>query len=297
MFHTENKTYWEWKNIFPFFFVFSSVLTFVAKRMYHQHVLTKSLQIVETLNSVSVIATDKTGTLTENNMTVTNILWDTDSQYKLIEYDEEQLITKATMQKTIRRQSIGSANIGNRGMGKIAPLPERLSSGIDKRNNKLDVANQMKIEVFRDLLVGAALCNDAEQQFVKDDQLNQDISKINLELRLVGDAVDIALYNLCVHRCHMEINELRCLNPRLKLFPFNSLNKFMISANRLEPHDESSLNSESTILIPLKGAPDIVIQRCSSYKNNHGHILPLTSQIKEKLINRQEILGKKKNIV
>jgi hypothetical protein len=47
----------------------------------------------------------------------------------------------------------------------------------------------------------------------------------------------------------------------------------------------------------LKGAPDIVIQRCSSYKNNHGHILPLTSQIKEKLINRQEILGKKKNIV
>ena len=32
--------------------------------MYRQRVLVKSLQIVETFNSVSVIATDKTGTLT-----------------------------------------------------------------------------------------------------------------------------------------------------------------------------------------------------------------------------------------
>ena len=93
------------------------------------------------------------------------------------------------------------------------------------------------------------------------------------------------------------INEIRCLNPRLKILPFNSTNKFMISANRLEPHDLSILDSECTILIILKGAPDIVIQRCSSYKTNDDRILPLTAQIKEKLFNRQEILGKENNIL
>jgi magnesium-transporting ATPase (P-type) len=278
--------------------------------MHQQRVLGKSLQIVETFNSVSVVATDKTGTLTENKMIVTNILWDTDGEYKVIEYEEEELITKATMQQTIHRLSIGALNIAHHGRVRVAPVAERLSSGItnqsqfrpsssfvNQRNNKLDVANELKIEAFRDLLLGAALCNDAEKQLVQDAQLGQDTSKMNSELHLVGDAVDVALYNLCVYQCHMEINEVRCLNPRLKILPFNSSNKFMISANRLEPHDLSSLDSERTILITLKGAPDIVIQRCSSYKTNDGQILPLSAQVKEKLFNRQETLGNGNNIV
>lgn len=66
----------------------------------------------------------------------------------------------------------------------------------------------------------------------------------------------------------------------------------MISANRLKSNDISSSTNERTVLITLKGAPDIVIQRCSSYKTNDDQILPLTIQIKEKLFNRQETLGK-----
>jgi magnesium-transporting ATPase (P-type) len=278
--------------------------------MYQQRVLGKSLQIVETFNCVSVVATDKTGTLTENKMIVTNILWDTDGEYKVIEYEKEELITKATMQQTIHPLSIGALNITHHGRVRVAPVAERLSSGItnqsqfrpsfsfvNQRNNKLDVASEVKIQAFRDLLLGAALCNDAEKQLVQDAQLGQDISKMNSELRLIGDAVDVALYNLCVYQCHMEIDEVRCLNPRLKILPFNSSNKFMISANRLEPNDLSSLDSERTILITLKGAPDIVIQRCSSYKTNDDQILPLSAQVKEKLFNRQETLGKGNNIV
>jgi P-type E1-E2 ATPase len=51
--------------------------------MYRQRVLVKSLQIVETFNSVSVIATDKTGTLTQNKMTVTHLLWDIQGVYNV----------------------------------------------------------------------------------------------------------------------------------------------------------------------------------------------------------------------
>lgn len=264
----------------------------MAKRIYNQGILGKNLEIVETFNCVSMIATDKTGTLTENKLTVTNVLWDTDSEYKVDEFEEE-LIKKPTIQPTIRLLSIVSSNIARRGTVEPIQISVRLSNQTDNQSkSRPSISSEMEIEAFRDLLLGAALCNDAEMQLVQDGYHDQSRSEINRELRLIGDAVDVALYKLCVYGRHMEINEIRCLNPRLKVLPFNSLNKCMISANQLEPNDSFSIDNEATILITLKGAPDIVIQYCSSYKTNDNQILPLTVEIKEKFFNRQETLGK-----
>jgi sodium/potassium-transporting ATPase subunit alpha len=49
------------------------LLTIAAKRMASQNVLVKDLQGVETLGAITLLATDKTGTLTRNQMTVTNV--------------------------------------------------------------------------------------------------------------------------------------------------------------------------------------------------------------------------------
>ncbi|CAG8753261.1 35611_t:CDS:2, partial [Gigaspora margarita] len=49
------------------------LLTIAAKRMASQNVLVKDLQGVETLGAITLLATDKTGTLTRNQMTVTYI--------------------------------------------------------------------------------------------------------------------------------------------------------------------------------------------------------------------------------
>ncbi|KAJ2391701.1 hypothetical protein GGI05_002872, partial [Coemansia sp. RSA 2603] len=50
------------------------LLTIAAKRLAAENVLVKDLQGVETLGAVTLLATDKTGTLTRNQMTVAN-LW------------------------------------------------------------------------------------------------------------------------------------------------------------------------------------------------------------------------------
>ncbi|EJD00189.1 aminophospholipid-transporting P-type ATPase [Fomitiporia mediterranea MF3/22] len=56
------------------------LLSIAAKRMAKQNVLVKDLQGVETLGSLTLLATDKTGTLTRNQMTVTNV-WSEGKMY------------------------------------------------------------------------------------------------------------------------------------------------------------------------------------------------------------------------
>jgi magnesium-transporting ATPase (P-type) len=275
----------------------------VAKKMYRQHVIVKSLQVMENFNSVSVIATDKTGILTEKKMTVTHLLWDTHGIYK-VPTPEPELVPSRTLFQTIRHISSEAMNTARRLSIGVVSIARTLSSGSmnvrqrmpslsddNEKNGIPNVASEVQTQAFRDLLLGACLCNNAQQQIAQDIQLGQDPSKMKSELRLVGDPADTALYNFCVDRCYIDINAVRKASSRLKVFPFNSANKFMISANQLESNDPLVLESERAVLIVMKGAPDIVIQRCSSYKTDNDEILPLNTEMKQALFHRQEELG------
>jgi len=248
--------------------------------MYNQRVLVRSLQIVETFNAVSVIATDKTGTLTQNKMTITHLLWDTHGTYEvpLPQYEppKEETILQTIRRlssgalETVRRLSVDAATVVRKlSTGNINELQQMPSVNVNNKSNLSSDASQIKIEAFRDLLLGASLCNNADKQLAQDAQIGQDLSKMKAELRVVDDAADTALYNLCVDRCSVDIDKVRDVNPRLKVLPFNSTNKFMISANQLETSDPSLPERNRTVLLTLKGAPDIVIQRCSTYKKDN----------------------------
>jgi Ca2+-transporting ATPase len=133
--------------------VVTIALALGARRMLKRKALIRKLPAVETLGSVTVICSDKTGTLTENRMTVT-ILDFADNQ---IDLTEEEYLDKVMGKSVMCAQS--------------DPPPE-----VVKMLNDHPALSLM--------LAGGALCNDAT---IECDEDNPD------NFHLVGDPTEAAL--------------------------------------------------------------------------------------------------------
>ena len=213
-------------------------LTMVATRMFQQHVLVKNLAIIETFNSVSVIATDKTGTLTMNEMTVQQLVWTASSSSS-----SSDPTADPTTDPT------AAAGGGGSGSGSDSVADAEAAICIVTWTPPADDVSELSQQsvgrscVGRQMLLGAALCNVAEASVRSDG-----VASVS------GDACDVALYQLLRSKLAVNVLGARQLLPRVRLLPFNSSNKCMISLH---------CTADGTGLCYMKGAPELLLDRCS----------------------------------
>ena len=203
-------------------------LTITANIMSKNKILCKSLKAVETLGAVSVICSDKTGTLTKNKMFVTDCA----------------LATQTFTPELARDDVIEKKNL----------------SGIPQ------------------LRAMAGLCNAAEF----------DAAAMHLPLHerpIHGDATDQAV--LRFSESLGPVPALRQMFKKTFDLAFNSKNKFMLrtfSPLTNEGLEMAISNAERADFLPddclltIKGAPDILIKRCTKWISPNGQIEELTPE-------------------
>ncbi|KAH7348562.1 hypothetical protein BKA65DRAFT_584292 [Rhexocercosporidium sp. MPI-PUGE-AT-0058] len=197
-------------------------LTITASIMKQNKILCKSLKTVETLGSVSVICSDKTGTLTKNQMFVTQC-------------------------------SIGMHNMTPESARDVEFTPDGPS-----------------LNAIAQLRAVAGLCNSGEF----------DAATFNLpihERKINGDATDQAV--LRFSETLGPVSELREMWIKSFELAFNSKNKYMIRTFELAQREgldlalpkaeAASFQAEDSLLL-IKGAPDVLIGRCTSYTTMGG---------------------------
>ena len=193
--------------------VVTIVLALSVSRMARVHTIVRRLPSVETLGAVSVVCSDKTGTLTMNRMTVEEVL------------DAGELLDEGG---SGRRRRPG------RGKGAMAPCQE-------------------------ELLRAFVLCNDAE---------------LNKKGR-IGDPGELAFLEYAEKEGSWTKGELERQLPRTAERAFDPERKRMTTVHRTETGTVSY----------TKGAPDVILERCSRYLSGGGE-RPLTGSSRRRLQDR-----------
>lgn len=200
-----------------------------TQRMAKRNALVKKLSAVETLGCTSVICTDKTGTLTQNEMTVRS-LW---------------LPERFDSAKSNRA---GGNSYTLTGIG-YEPLGDLMLE-----NQKLDPNQQ---EGVRNLLAAASLCNDA--------RLLEPGGEERKNWTILGDPTEAAI-KVAARKCGLDMREVEKDMPRVFELPFDSRRKRMTTIHRIsegEWFDDFYTLTNSRRIAFVKGAPKEVLDLCS----------------------------------
>ena len=241
-----------------------------VQRMAKNNAIVRKLSSVETLGGVSVICTDKTGTLTQNKMEVRKVITGFDEVS-----DYEKLL-----------------KLKNKGDEKISPLNEN-----NRVNNNFQLQNGKENTALKFLIENAVLCNDAYYA-------NKDRSKIS------GDPTEAALIELgslySLDKNSLEfllprefeepfdsIRKMMTTVHKISEDYFYSKNLDNISQNNTQENNTFVPN----YIMFSKGAPEAIIKKCNKIiKNNTVQNLSAEDRARISEINTSLASGAMRNL-
>ena len=228
-----------------------------VKRMARRNALVRRLSAVETLSATTVICTDKTGTLTKNEMTV-RYLW---------------LPTESTASEQPYPQSNDVNNVLKNGL--IEVTGAGYDPTIGKVNIPADSETAWKAKV---LLIGSALCSNARLVHLNAPSRWQEI----------GDPTEAALL-VAAGKAELNLEDLQKQYPRLRELPFDSRRLMMTVV--LNWQDSELWSSKSPNLAFTKGAPLEVLKHCHLILRD-GHSQELTHDYWDEVVKANDDLAR-----
>lgn len=186
-------------------------LAIAVSRMLKQKALVNKLHSVETLGCTSIICSDKTGTITENKMTLTEL---------------------ATVDSCFHFSGMGYRQKGN-----------------IKRDEETDAVNPINEHALSEALKCGVLCSDATIWSDKPISLRKhDDIHVNRNWNVTGDPTEIAIL-IAASKAGMFKKELEAETPRLNEHPFDSETRFMaVHVNDMEGKRAYFKGAEEVIL-------------------------------------------------
>ena len=203
--------------------ILTVILAIGVQRMARQRAIVKKLSSVETLGSASVICTDKTGTLTRNEMTI------------------QRIVTRSS--------EVSVSGTGYRPEGEVTDKGRLLAVGL------------LHDEV-RGVLGGGSLASDAV------------LSEENGRWVVHGDPTDAAF--LVAERKLGTAERRTARFTRRGEIPFSSERKLMSTL-------EADAAHEGRIAVMTKGAPDVLLARCTRERVGSADE-PLTDERRTKIL-------------
>jgi len=236
--------------------VITLCLSLGTRKMAQRNVIVRKLPSVETLGCTSVICTDKTGTLTTNEMTVVSII----------------LLEKGKKDPVIQERYVEGYS--------YTPI-----GAIDGVVQGEEVKMSPKGAVA-DIAAVSALCNDAKiVGHDSDDQMNEKT------FERIGEPTEAALCVLTEKLGGMvnhldenvppsvlasaNVNEWRSAYRRITTLEFNRDRKSM---SVLCQKSDASGNK-----LLVKGAPNLLIERCTKIKYRDGTVVRLNGELRRKI--------------
>jgi len=253
-----------------------------VRRMAKRNAIVRKLPSVETLGSVTVICSDKTGTLTEGKMG-TSLIWTIDDYAYTFTESTNMDPNKGTVQKLAT--------------GEITE--ENLATAADT-GKTYDTADAQLMAA----ILSASLCNNSS--VLLDPETNQ--------WKSIGDPTEVAMIVAAEKAGFSRSNWEKNGFTKLGEYPFDSERKLMsviyTTTNNTPATGEADMSANTTIdsacpvpntsIVLAKGAPEAILQRSISYVPSinpgqgslneliNGEQKPLTNEIKALIATRNE---------